>query len=64
MTADEAEMVRMARLNEPKKQTKRKKNEIKDEIPDSREDWYAEQNRLVEERRKARLARDREAREE
>lgn len=65
MTADEAEMVRMARLNEPKKQTQLKKNEVKDEIPDSKEDWYAEQNRLVEERRKARLARDREeAREE
>lgn len=60
MTADEAEMVRKARLNEATKQLEKKAENyvMKDDTPDSKEDWYAAQNRLVEKRRKARLSRE------
>ena len=62
MTADEAEMVRKARLNEPTQQRqiqeKEKEEKVNSVSPSAKEDWYAEQNRLVEERRKARLAKE------
>jgi len=61
MTADDAELVRKARLNEPTEQQQNQEREekINNVTPNNAEDWLAEQNRLVEERRRARLAKER-----
>eukprot|EP00985_Skeletonema_marinoi_P019246 scaffold10964_cov146-Skeletonema_marinoi.AAC.5 len=61
MTADDAELVRMARLNEPTEQQQNQEREekINNVTLNNAEDWLAEQNRLVEERRRARLAKER-----
>ena len=60
MPESEAEMVRTARLSEPteQRQIPEKEKKVNNVIPSTTEDWYAEQNRLVEERRKARLAKE------
>lgn len=66
-TTAEAEMVRKARSkNESTEQTRQKQEKEKkvtkhDDAtppPDTVDDWYAEQNRLVQERLKARLAKE------
>eukprot|EP00984_Skeletonema_dohrnii_P022743 scaffold11846_cov72-Skeletonema_dohrnii-CCMP3373.AAC.4 len=61
MTANDAELVRKARLNEPTEQQQNQEREekINNVTPNNTEDWLAEQNRLVEERRRARLAKER-----